>query len=231
LPVSEAGRLIAESLDLTYRSGSTPVHALQGISLALDPGTFVALIGPSGSGKTSLLHCLGGLVSPTAGEVRWDGRRLSGLELPSRIGARGASFAYVFQGGNLMPTFTAAENIAFAAFVSGRGRQVRPLVLLDGVGLEPKALALPDELSGGEQQRVAMVRALAQGARVLLADEPTGQLDSTTAKLVLDLIDDVRAEYPELIVVLATHDPSVAERAQRSIEIVDGRLVPEGARR
>jgi ABC-type lipoprotein export system ATPase subunit len=231
LPVSEAGRLVAESLDLTYTSGSTQVRALQGISLTLDPGAFVALIGPSGSGKTSLLHCLGGLVSPTSGEVRWDGRRLSGLELPSRIGARGAAFAYVFQGGNLMPTFTAAENIAFAAFVSGRGSQVRPLVLLDEVGLEVKARALPDELSGGEQQRVAMVRALAQGARVLLADEPTGQLDSTTAKLVLDLIDEVRAEHPELIVVLATHDASVAERAQRSIEIVDGSLLPEGARR
>jgi putative ABC transport system ATP-binding protein len=230
LPVNETGRLVAESLDLTYTSGSTQVRALQGISLTLDPGAFVALIGPSGSGKTSLLHCLGGLVSPTAGEVRWDGRRLSSLELPSRIGVRGAAFAYVFQGGNLMPTFTAAENIAFAAFVSGRGRHVRPLVLLDDVGLESKALALPDELSGGEQQRVAMARALAQGARVLLADEPTGQLDSATAKRVLDLIDEVRAEHPDLIVVLATHDSAVAERAQRSIEIVDGRLVPEGAR-
>ena len=229
--MNESGRLVAESLDLTYTSGSTQVRALQGISLTLDPGAFVALIGPSGSGKTSLLHCLGGLASPTSGEVRWDGRRLSGLELPSRIGARGAAFAYVFQGGNLMPTFTAAENIAFAAFVSGRGSQVQPLVLLDDVGLEMKARALPDELSGGEQQRVAMVRALAQGARVLLADEPTGQLDSTTAKLVLALIDDVRAEHPELIVVIATHDASLAERAQRSIEIVDGRLVPEGARR
>ena len=231
MPVNEAGRLVAESLDLTYTSGSMQVRALQGISLTLDPGAFVALIGPSGSGKTSLLHCLGGLGSPTSGEVRWDGRRLSGLELPSRIGARGAAFAYVFQGGNLMQTFTAAENIAFAAFVSGRGRQVRPLVLLDDVGLGMKARALPDELSGGEQQRVAMARALAQGARVLLADEPTGQLDSSTARLVLDLIDEVRAEHPELIVVLATHDASVAERAQRSIEIVDGRLVPEGARR
>jgi putative ABC transport system ATP-binding protein len=230
LPVNETGRLVAESLDLTYMSGSTQVRALQGISLTLDPGAFVALVGPSGSGKTSLLHCLGGLVSPTAGEVRWDGRRLSGLELPSRIGVRGAAFAYVFQGGNLMPTFTAAENIAFAAFVSGRGRQVRPLVLLDDVGLESKAMALPDELSGGEQQRIAMARALAQGARVLLADEPTGQLDSATAKRVLDLIDEVRAEHPDLIVVLATHDSAVAERAQRSIEIVDGRLVPEGAR-
>jgi putative ABC transport system ATP-binding protein len=232
LPVSdEAGRLVADSVGLTYGSGANEVRALQEISLTLEPGAFVALVGPSGSGKTSLLHCLGGLLSPTHGEVRWDGRRLSGLELPSRISARGAAFAYVFQGGNLMPTFTAAENVAFAALVSGRRHFVRPLALLGGVGLEAKAQALPDELSGGEQQRVAMVRALAQGARVLLADEPTGQLDSTTAKLVLDLIDEVRAEHPQLIVVLATHDASVAERAQRSIEIVDGRLVPEGARR
>ena len=227
---AEAGRLVADSVELTYGAGSARVHALRGISLNLEPGAFVALIGPSGSGKTSLLHCLGGLQAPTAGEVRWDGRRLSGLELPSRIGVRGAAFAYVFQGGNLLPTFTAAENVAFAALVSGRRHEVRPLELLTGVGLDAKAQALPDELSGGEQQRVAMVRALAQGARVLLADEPTGQLDSTTANRVLDLIDSVRADHPELIVVLATHDVSVADRAQRSIEIVDGRLLQELSR-
>jgi putative ABC transport system ATP-binding protein len=229
--VTEAGQLVADSVELTYKSGSTEVRALQGISLTLEPGAFVALIGPSGSGKTSLLHCLGGLLSPTAGEVRWDGRRLSGLELPSRIGTRGAAFAYVFQGDNLMPTFTAAENIAFAALVSGRRREVQPLALLGGVGLEAKAKALPDELSGGEQQRVAMVRALAQGARVLLADEPTGQLDNVTAKVILDMIDNVRVEHPELIVVLATHDIAVAARAQRRIEIVDGRLVEAALRR
>ena len=228
---SEAGRLIADSVELTYRAGSAPVHALRGVSLDLGPGAFVALVGPSGSGKTSLLHCFGGLQSPTAGEVRWDGRRLSSLELPSRIGVRGASFAYVFQGGNLMPTFTAAENVAFAALVSGRPDAVHPQGLLDGVGLAAKAEALPDELSGGEQQRVAMVRALAQGARVLLADEPTGQLDSTNAKVVLDLIDRVRIEHPDLIVVLATHDATVAQRAERSIEIVDGRLVEKASRR
>jgi putative ABC transport system ATP-binding protein len=207
---SESGRLVADSVELTYGSGSAQVHALRGVSFALEPGAFVALIGPSGSGKTSLLHCLGGLQSPTAGEVRWDGRKLSGLELPSRIGARGAAFAYVFQGGNLMPTFTAAENVAFAALDSGRRHEVRPLALLDGVGLQAKAQALPDELSGGE---------------------PTGQLDSTTANLVLDLIDNVRDENPELIVVLATHDVAVARRAQRSIEIVDGRLLQEASRR
>jgi ABC-type lipoprotein export system ATPase subunit len=169
-------------------------------------------------------------VSPTSGEVRWDGRRVSGPELPSRIDARGAAFAYVFQGGNLMPTFTAAENVAFAAFVSGRRDGVHANALLRGVGLEAKAQALPDELSGGEQQRVAMVRALAQGARVLLADEPTGQLDSTTAVVILDLIDSVRAEHPDLIVVLATHDREVAKRTDRSIEIVDGRLLQEASR-
>jgi putative ABC transport system ATP-binding protein len=232
LPVSsEAGRLIVDSVALTYRSGSAEVRALQGVSLDLEPGAFVALVGPSGSGKTSLLHCLGGLISPTSGEVRWDGRRLSGLELPSRISARGAAFAYVFQGGNLMPTFTAAENVAFAALVSGRRNEVSPLVLLGSVGLEAKAQALPDELSGGEQQRAAMVRALAQGARVLLADEPTGQLDSATANVILDLIDSVRVEHPELIVVLATHDLAVAKRAERRIEIVDGRLLQEASHR
>jgi putative ABC transport system ATP-binding protein len=232
LPLSaEAGRLVADSVVLTYCSGTAEVRALQGVSFDFEPGAFVALIGPSGSGKTSLLHCLGGLVSPTSGEIRWDGRRLSGPELPSRIDARGAAFAYVFQGGNLMTTFTAAENIAFAAFVSGRRNEVDALGLLRGVGLEAKAHALPDELSGGEQQRVAMVRALAQGARVLLADEPTGQLDSTTARVVLDLIDSVRAERPELIVVLATHDLEVAKRAQLSIAIVDGRILQEASRR
>jgi putative ABC transport system ATP-binding protein len=228
---AESGRLIADSIELTYGAGSAEVRALQGVSLDLHPGAFVALRGPSGSGKTSLLYCLGGLLSPTAGEVRWDGRRLSGLELQARVGARGGAFAYLFQGGNLMPTFTAAENVAFAALVAGRRSEVRPLELLASVGLEAKGQALPDELSGGEQQRVALVRALAQGARVLLADEPTGQLDSITAAVVLDLIDEVRAEHPELIVVLATHDVTVAERAQRSIEIVDGRLSMESARR
>ncbi len=217
--------MIADSVGLTYSSGAAEVKALRGVSLQLDPGAFVALIGPSGSGKTSLLHCMGGLVSPTEGEVRWDGRRLS------QVDSRGASFAYVFQGGNLMPTFTAAENVAFAAFVSrSAGAGPSPATLRD-VGLEPKAKALPDELSGGEQQRVAMVRALAQGARVLLADEPTGQLDTSTAGVVLDLIDSVRVRNPELIVVLATHDLAVARRADRSVVIIDGRIAQDTSRR
>jgi ABC-type lipoprotein export system ATPase subunit len=145
--------------------------------------------------------------------------------LDARVGARGAAFAYLFQGGNLLPTFTAAENIAFAAYISGRSAQVEPGVALERLGLPAKGPALPDELSGGEQQRVALGRALAQGARVLLADEPTGQLDRATAAHVLELIDDVRRSDPNLIVVLATHDSSVAERATRVVDILDGRLV------
>jgi ABC-type lipoprotein export system ATPase subunit len=220
--------LIADNLSLTYGAGEARVEALRGVSLELDPGAFVALRGPSGSGKTSLLHCLGGLRTPTAGEVRWDGRQLGRLELDARVGARGAAFAYLFQGGNLLPTFTAGENIAFAAFISGRGALAEPAAVLERLGLAQKGPALPDELSGGEQQRVALGRALAQGARVLLADEPTGQLDRATAVRILDLIDEVRRDDPQLIVVLATHDSSVAERATRVVDILDGRLVRGG---
>ncbi len=225
----ESGHLVADSVSLVYGTGPARVDALREVSLDLAPGAFVALRGPSGSGKTSLLHCLGGLVSPTGGEVRWDGRRLSNLALDARIAARGAAFAYLFQGGNLLPTFTAAENIALAAHVSGRKAEVRPDQMLAELGLAGKAEALPDELSGGEQQRVALARALAQGARVLLADEPTGQLDSVTATMVLDLLDEVRARHPDLIVVLATHDVAVADRAGRSLEIVDGQVAAERA--
>jgi len=219
------GTLIADNITLTYGAGEARVDALRSVSLELRPGAFIALRGPSGSGKTSLLHCLGGLRTPTAGEVRWDGRRLERLELDARAGARGAAFAYLFQGGNLLPTFTAAENIAFAGYISGRTAQVEPAVALERLGLPAKGPALPDELSGGEQQRVALGRALAQGARVLLADEPTGQLDRATAARILELIDDVRRSDPKLIVVLATHDSSVAERATRVVDILDGRLV------
>jgi putative ABC transport system ATP-binding protein len=162
---------------------------------------------------------------PTAGEVRWDGRPLGSLELDARIGARGAAFAYLFQGGNLLPTFTAVENVAFAGYIAGHASTVQPRSLLADLGLSGKPLALPDELSGGEQQRVALARALAQGARVLLADEPTGQLDRDTATLVLDLIGEVRRRDPRLIVVLATHDGAVAEQADRVVGIMDGRLI------
>lgn len=133
------------------------------------------------------------------------------------------AFAYLFQGGNLLPTFTAAENVAFAAYVAGRMDTPDPLTTLERLGIRHKGGALPDALSGGEQQRVALARAVAQGARVLLADEPTGQLDTNTAQSVLSLIEELRRENPELIIVLATHDAAVAERARLVVEMADGR--------
>ena len=220
--VAEQGYLVADAVSLAYGSGPGRVNALRGVSLAFKPGSFVALRGPSGSGKTSLLHCLGGLVRPTGGEIRWGGDRLGALEAQPRIGTRAMAFAYLFQGGNLLPTFTAAENVSFAAYVAGRLDQLDPLATLERLGLRHKGGALPDALSGGEQQRVALARAVAQGARVLLADEPTGQLDSITAESVLGLIDELRRENPELIIVLATHDAAVAERARLVVEMADG---------
>jgi ABC-type lipoprotein export system ATPase subunit len=216
--------LVADRVSLVYGTGPGAVAALSDISLDVRDGEYVALVGPSGSGKTSLLHCLGGLLQPSSGEVRWQGRRLDNLQLASRVSARGSAFAYLFQGGNLLPTFTAAENISFAGLVAGPAQRTAPAELLGALGLDTKGDALPDELSGGEQLRVALARALAQRARVLLADEPTGQLDRATSAVVLDLIEDMRRRHPEMIVILATHDGSVAERAGRVVEILDGRV-------
>ena len=228
LPLTtEAGCLVAEGVHLTYGVGPARVRALNDVSLKLAAGDYLALKGPSGSGKTSLLHCLGGLARPGGGEVRWNGVRLADLALEARVRTRGAAFAYLFQGANLLPSFTAAENLAFAAFIAGRDDGRTPTELLDRLGLHGKQLALPEELSGGEQQRVALARALAQGAKVLLADEPTGQLDKSTAAVVLDLIDEVRHRNPAVIVVVATHDGAVAARARRVLQIVDGRISGE----
>jgi putative ABC transport system ATP-binding protein len=188
----------------------------------------VALFGPSGSGKTTLLHVLGGLVVPQAGEVRWRGEPLSSLDAVARGRARSAGIAFVFQGANLLPTFTAYENVAFAAHASsGEGSDrlapLAPLELLELVGLSAKAEALPSELSGGEAQRVALARALAQRPAMLLCDEPTGHLDSDTGARVLDLIDALHAEFG-FAQVTATHDTDVAARFQRAVGLADGRV-------
>jgi ABC-type lipoprotein export system ATPase subunit len=221
----EAGCLVAEHLELTYGAGGPQeVRALRDVSVRLEPGAYVALRGPSGSGKSSLLHCLGGLVDPTGGQVRWDGRLLSTLSTAERSARRRGALAYLFQGSNLLPTFDALEDLSFAAYLSGARSD--PSELLERVALAGKSESLPDELSGGEQQRIALMRAFAQRPRVLLADEPTGQLDTVTAGRVLELLDEVRRELG-LTVVLATHDPEVAARAEIELHLLDGALVPE----
>jgi putative ABC transport system ATP-binding protein len=174
-------------------------RALAGVDLTIDSGESVALIGRSGSGKTTLLHVLAGLVSPDSGEV-----------------ARNGTTSVVFQNANLIPQLTAIENVTFAAAPGADGGQ-----LMNLVGLEPKLDHLPGELSGGEAQRTAIARALAQQPDALLCDEPTGQLDSDTSARVLDLIDALRAEFG-FALVMATHDPDVAARCDRIVEIHDG---------
>jgi putative ABC transport system ATP-binding protein len=226
---TSASRLAAcRDLTVTYGSGPTRVVALDRVSVAFASGETVALWGPSGSGKTTLLHALGGLVEPTEGVVLWDGEPLSSLDASARGLARASGIAYVFQGSNLLPVFTAYENVAFAAHASWERSDVerRALELLALVGLGEKADSLPSELSGGEAQRVAIARALAQSPKLLLCDEPTGHLDTDTTARVLEMIDALQQRF-RFALVVATHDADIAAGLGRFVELRDGRIVED----
>jgi predicted ABC-type transport system involved in lysophospholipase L1 biosynthesis ATPase subunit len=223
----EATALAAcRGVGVRYGSGEAQVVALEGVDVTIEAGETLALRGPSGSGKTTLLHLLGGLVLPTEGDVIWKGRSLALLDVAARGEARAAGIAYVFQGSNLLPSLTAVENVAFTGWIAtkaGLRPRMEPAELLALVGLAGKADALPTELSGGEAQRVALARSLAQMPELLLCDEPTGHLDSDTAGRVLDLLWALRERFG-FALVLATHDPGVAERCKRQLELADGRV-------
>ncbi|MEA2399276.1 MAG: putative transport system ATP-binding protein [Thermoleophilaceae bacterium] len=227
-PARVGGLAACESVTVTYGSGEARVTALDDVTLAVRPGERVALWGPSGSGKTTILHVLGGLVTPTSGSVLWHGEPLSSLDAAARGRARAGGIAYVFQGANLLPHFTAFENVAFAlrATAAGDAPARDPEELLSLVGLAGKLDSLPAELSGGEAQRVAIARALGQRPELLLCDEPTGNLDSDTGERVLDLIDALQAEFG-FTLILATHDADVAARTNRMVSLLDGRVVSE----
>jgi len=211
---------------VAYGEGEATVRALDGIDLTIDEPDSVALLGRSGSGKTTLLHVLGGLVEPTGGTVEWQGRPLATLDAAARGALRAHGIAYVFQGGNLLPHFTAFENVAFAAHVSAADADpaLAPAALLALVGLAAKLDHLPAELSGGEAQRVAIARALAQRPQLLLCDEPTGHLDSDTGERVLELLEALQREFGFALVV-ATHDADVAARLGRAVQLHDGRVL------
>jgi putative ABC transport system ATP-binding protein len=218
-------------VSVVHGAGSGRVVALDGVDFAIRAGERVSLFGASGSGKTTLLHVLGGLIVPSGGEAIWRGSPLSSLDAVARGRARASGIAFVFQSANLLPTFTAYENVAFAAHAHAgldgdRASRLAPGDLLRLVGLSAKLDALPAELSGGEAQRVAIARALAQRPALLLCDEPTGHLDSDTGSRVLDLIDALHREF-DFAQVTATHDADVAARFNRAVGLVDGRISGE----
>jgi putative ABC transport system ATP-binding protein len=210
-----------------YQMGATTVVALDGVSVAVREGEFVALQGTSGSGKSTLLNLIGGLDQPTSGEVIFAGRSLAPLAKREMARYRRHAVGMIFQNFNLIPTMTAAENVSLAlAFggVRGRERDERTRTLLERVGLRERLTHRPAELSGGEQQRVAIARALANRPRVLLADEPTGNLDSTRAHELLGLLRQM-VEGDHLTVLMVTHDRELAARfADRTIQMKDGRV-------
>jgi putative ABC transport system ATP-binding protein len=206
-----------------FQRGPTTVRALDGVTLELAAGEFVALEGPSGSGKTTLLQLLGALDRPSGGEVLFEGRDLATLADRDLAELRLRSFGFVFQQFNLIPTLTAVENVE-AKLIPAGGTRERALELLGEVGLAERSDHLPHQLSGGEQQRVAIARALSVEPRVVLADEPTGNLDTETGREIIDLLAGLAAEHGSTVIV-ATHDVTLAARAPRRLALRDGRLV------
>jgi putative ABC transport system ATP-binding protein len=211
----------------TYSLGGGQVHAVRDVELTLSVGDTAAIVGPSGSGKTTLLQLLGALDRPSAGEVFFEGRDIARLGDGDLGKLRLRTFGFVFQQFNLIPTLTAAQNVEIALAPTGLGgekRHARALGLLETVGLAPRAAHVPSKLSGGEQQRVAIARALANDPHVLLADEPTGNLDSSTGAEIIDLLLSLSAAG-ERTVVVVTHDHDIARRAGRVVRMQDGRLL------
>ena len=212
-----------ESVSKRYRVGGEEVVALDAVDLTVEPGEFVSLVGRSGSGKSTLLHLAGGVDRPDSGRVVVDGVDLATIGAGARARLRRRRIGFVFQFFQLLPALTVAENVALPLMLDG-GRGDEPVrILLERVGLAAKARRYPPELSGGEMQRVAIARALVAGAPLILADEPTGNLDSSTGTAVLDLLTEQVAEAGAAL-LLVTHDPAAAERAQRMFTLSDGKL-------
>ena len=215
--------IATRGLTKVFGLNGNAVHALRGIDLTVSRGEFVALVGPSGSGKSTLMAILGCLDSPTAGTYSLDGQSVEGLSGGALARIRNEKVGFVFQTYNLLPKATVVRNVELPmlyAGVGGRERRERALALLEKVGIPEKANRLPAELSGGQRQRVAIARALANRPALLLADEPTGALDSKTGAEVLGLFQELHRQGHT--VVLVTHDPTIASLAQRRVELHDG---------
>jgi len=215
-------------LQKVYQTGDVPVRALRGIDLDVARGEFLAVIGPSGSGKSTLFHILGGLAAPTEGEVIIDGENIQHLSDSQRTELRQHKVGFVFQKYNLLPTLTALDNILIARYLA---RQNGPLSddfkrLLDLLGIAKRLDHKPRALSGGEQQRVAIARALVNHPAIVLADEPTGNLDTENSTIVLDLLRAINHEHGQTILMI-THNPEAAAFADRTVAIRDGRIAAD----
>ena len=211
-----------EDVDLTLVSRAGPVNILRSVSLEVQAGQALAIVGPSGSGKTSLLMIMAGLERPTRGKVQVAGRNISGMSEDELARLRGANIGIVFQSFHLVPTMTALENVALPLELAGAGDAFEIAgSLLDDVGLTPRRHHFPAELSGGEQQRVAIARAMSREPRVILADEPTGNLDGTTGRQIIDTLFRLRAKTGATL-VLVTHDERLAGATERIIRMRDG---------
>ncbi len=220
--------LEARQLAKTYETGGAKVLGLRGVDISIERGEFVAIMGPSGCGKSTLLNLLAGLDRPTAGEVWLDGQRIDGLSETELARLRRRKVGFVFQFFNLVPTLSAVENVELPLLLVGRRRRKARQAaneLMSDLGISGKEEAAPAELSGGEQQRVALARALANRPDIVLADEPTGNLDSAAARDVLGLFRDAQSRGQTLLLV--THDASVASAAERVITLRDGLVADE----
>ncbi|HEX5166358.1 MAG TPA: ABC transporter ATP-binding protein [Thermomicrobiales bacterium] len=220
--------ICVEDVYRRYRTGRRAIPALAGVSLSVEYGEWIAIVGPSGCGKSTLLNLLAGIDSADDGSVAVAGQTLNGMSENALAAWRGREVGIVFQFFQLMPTLTVLENVILPMDLAGNttDRQTRAMQLLEQVGVADLAGNLPSELSGGEQQRVAIARALANAPRLLLADEPTGNLDSRNGQIVVDLLDELWRQGTTIVMV--THDPEVASRASRIISMRDGQIVDEG---
>jgi len=224
-PVTEKALIQLESVTKTYDAGENAVLALRGIDVAIEKGEFVAIIGPSGSGKSTLMHILGCLDSPTEGKYWLDGDDVATLTARSLARIRNQKIGFVFQTFNLLPRATILKNVELPllyAGISRNDRRERGMAVLERVGLGNRSKNRPNELSGGQRQRVAIARALVNNPSLVLADEPTGNLDQKTGSEIIDIFENFAGEET---IIIVTHDPAIAERTGRRIRIVDGRVV------
>ena len=219
--------IATHDLRKVYRLGKVAVHALRGVDCIVHEGEFVAVVGPSGCGKSTLLHILGGLTSPSSGQVLVDGNDFSKMTDADRTRFRRHKIGFVFQRFNLLPTLTARNNIAIAQHIQGNGfNPHRFLAIVEMLGIQDKLEHRPYALSGGEQQRVAIARAVICDPKLLLADEPTGNLDTDNSQTVLNMIRDLNKTFGQTVLMI-THNPEVAAVADRIIHMRDGRVIAD----